>query len=435
MRRRLVALFLLAPISLESQGAADGGARPISLPEAVRLAQLNSPVTVQARGSIRTGEASVRSAFGSFIPSVTVNAGANRQGGETFFQGQLVPFNGPPWSFSRTVNASVELFDGGRRLNQLRGARAVVTSAETNERLQRFQVALDVKQQYYNVLAARESRAAALSQLAQANEQLKAATARVGAGAATVSDSLRSVIAVGNARLAVSTAENNLRVSNASLTRLVGTVFQVTAAADENQVVPPVQLDSVQLAQWIDDAPNVVRAQADVVSARASYRASRSTYFPALSLNYSVTGNNTAQQFDFGSGAVAAQKTLRLQLSYPLFNQFQREEQVTRSRVGETNAIATLRDARLQAQQQLTQFVGTLQLAEERVAIQIASVAAAEEDLRVQNQRYALGASTLLDVLTSQSQLTLARQQLIQARYDARVAKAQIEALVGRDLP
>ena len=53
----------------------------------------------------------------------------------------------------------------------------------------------------------------------------------------------------------------------------------------------------------------------------------------------------------------------------------------------------------------------------------------------MQNQRYALGASTLLDVLTSQSTLNQSRFSLIQARYDARSARAQIEALVGRDLP
>ncbi len=42
--------------------------------------------------------------------------------------------------------------------------------------------------------------------------------------------------------------------------------------------------------------------------------------------------------------------------------------------------------------------------------------------------------STLLDVLTSQTQLDQARRDLIRARYDRRVAKAQLEALVGRDL-
>ena len=52
----------------------------------------------------------------------------------------------------------------------------------------------------------------------------------------------------------------------------------------------------------------------------------------------------------------------------------------------------------------------------------------------MQQQRYAVGASTLLDLLTSQTQLDEGRRDLIRARYDVRVAKAQLEALVGRDL-
>ena len=93
-----------------------------------------------------------------------------------------------------------------------------------------------------------------------------------------------------------------------------------------------------------------------------------------------------------------------------------------------------MRDAQFLATQNLVQYLGNLKTAEQRIRIQVASVAAAEEDLRVQQQRYSLGASTLLDLLTSQSALDASRQALIQARLDARVAKAQIEALVGRDL-
>jgi len=44
------------------------------------------------------------------------------------------------------------------------------------------------------------------------------------------------------------------------------------------------------------------------------------------------------------------------------------------------------------------------------------------------------GASTFLDVLSSQVTLNQARSALIQARFDARVAKAQIETLTGKDM-
>ncbi len=433
LRRSLLAL--LTPATLLAQGATSGGARPVSLEEAVRLAQQNAPTAVQARGQIRSSDAAIRTAYGSFMPSLSLNYGSNRQGGETFFQGQLVPFRGDPWNFNRGVSSSLELFDGGRRLFQLRSARAGLTAAESNERLQHFRIALEVKQQYFNVLAARESRAAATAQLAQSEEQLKAAIARVGAGAATVSDSLRSVIQVGNARLAVLTAENTLRVSNANLTRLLGTPFEVTATEAADSVLPRVSIDTVDVANAVESAPSVVQARAELGAASASLRASRTPYLPTINMSYNLSGSRTDKNFALTGGEYATAKALRFTLQYPLFNGFAREENVTRASVAERNAEAQLRDARLAVQQQLTQFLGALSLAQERAAIQVASVAAAEEDLRVQQQRYTLGASTLLDVLTSQSQLNAARSALIQARYDARVAKAQIESIVGRDLP
>jgi outer membrane protein len=125
---------------------------------------------------------------------------------------------------------------------------------------------------------------------------------------------------------------------------------------------------------------------------------------------------------------------LSFSLSYPVFNNFQREEQVVRAKVAETNAQVALRDAQLGAQESLTQNIGALRGASQRVAIQVASVAAAEEDVRVQQQRYNIGASTLLDLVTSQAALATAEQALIQARYDYRIARAQLEALIGQDL-
>jgi outer membrane protein len=151
-------------------------------------------------------------------------------------------------------------------------------------------------------------------------------------------------------------------------------------------------------------------------------------------MSVSRSGGGLDNPFGFGSQPYLYTNNLRFSLSYPLFNGFAREEQLTRARVQEDVANANLRDARLAAQQQLIQHLGSLRLAEERVQIQRASVEAAEEDLRVQQQRYSLGASTLVDLLTSQVTLNQAQASLIQARLDARVALAQIEALIGREL-
>jgi outer membrane protein len=82
----------------------------------------------------------------------------------------------------------------------------------------------------------------------------------------------------------------------------------------------------------------------------------------------------------------------------------------------------------------LTGFVADLQAARLQTEITGTSLQAAEEDLRVQQERYRLGAATILDVLTSQVTLNEAEVAAVNARFAYLTAKAQIEALIGRAL-
>ena len=80
-----------------------------------------------------------------------------------------------------------------------------------------------------------------------------------------------------------------------------------------------------------------------------------------------------------------------------------------------------------------TQFAA-LDAARARIEITTASVEAATEDLRVVNERYRVGAATILDMLNSQEALAQAEVDAVTARFDYLKAKAQIEALIGRHL-
>ncbi|HET9454398.1 MAG TPA: TolC family protein [Gemmatimonadaceae bacterium] len=439
MFRKLLLVSLAAPAIAVAQTASlvpTDSMRPISLSEAVSLAQRNSPAAVQARGQLRTSASAIRSAYGAFIPSLSMSMGQTKQGGQRFD-----PLRGPvtqsasPWQYSLGFSSGLEVFDGGRRFAQLRAARADEDAAEANDVSQRFNIALQVKREYANVLAARESESAARAQLEQAEAQLRASVARVQAGAATMSDSLRSVIQVGNARLALLTAQNNLRVASASLTRLVATPFLVTANPADTLERVTFNADSLMLVELAQRGPAVVQAERNMAAASADEWAAKTAYLPTVNLSFSYNGNRQDSSYVLTFGPYAYGRQFSVRLNYPLFNNFNREDQVLRARVAEDNAAAALRDARLAAQQSIIQQFGVLRTAEERIRIQQASVLAAEEDLRVMQQRYALGASTLLDLLTSQSQLNQARAALIQARQDYRIARAQIEAIVGRDLP
>jgi outer membrane protein TolC len=58
-------------------------------------------------------------------------------------------------------------------------------------------------------------------------------------------------------------------------------------------------------------------------------------------------------------------------------------------------------------------------------------VASAEEDHKFSKGRYELGAGTYLDLLNAEVSLQQARQQLVEALADARVAEAALERAIG----
>jgi len=431
--------LLLVTAAVSASAPADTVPRPISLEEALALAQRNAPAVIQAEGQKRTSDAGVRAAYAAFLPSLSVSAGASRQiptrAGQTRVEnGQVLTLSPEPWSFSAGLGASVDLFTGGGRFFDLRQARVQAAGAAANLVIQRFSTTLAVKQQFFGVLAARESEAAARAQLDQAAQQLKTSILRLKQRVVTRSDSLRSEIQVHNARLAVLQARTALDVADASLTRAVGAPYLVTAAADESLDRPGLPLDDETLRRLALDGPAVQSASSSLQEAQAALRGAWTSYLPTVTASYSRSGNGTGADFTLSTQDYSYSGSLRLSLSLPIFQRLQRVQQVTQAQVALQNAEAALRDARLAALQGLTQSLGSFHAAEERVATQTATLGAAEEDLREQQEKYQIGAATLLDVLTSQTTLDQARHDLIQARYDQRVARAQLEALVARSL-
>jgi outer membrane protein TolC len=55
----------------------------------------------------------------------------------------------------------------------------------------------------------------------------------------------------------------------------------------------------------------------------------------------------------------------------------------------------------------------------------------AQEDLRLAQERYRVGAGTLLDIINAQVNVTRAKTTLVQAKYDSMIAQASLEAAMG----
>jgi outer membrane protein len=430
-----------APARARAQAApaaGAAGARALTLAEALALAARNAPAVVQAEGQVRAGQAAVRAARGAFLPSVALTASTTEQSPATArinpATGELVAGR---WATNGGVSAGLTVFDAFQRRFDLRAARAQEAAAGADVLQQRAGVGFEVKQQFFAALAADEALVAARAQRAQADTQLALTRVRVLARTATVADSLQARIQVAQAELAEVTAVNDRRTADAALGRLVGSLTPVTArggagAADEADRA--LAVDSATIVALAASAPQVRQTAASLAAARAGVRAARAPYYPTLAINYTRNGLGSSPGFDPLPANVRYSGSLRFSVNLPVFDQFTRQQALAQAQVTEASADAEARDARLAAAQTVTQQLAALGTARAQVAAQRVAITAGEEALRVQRQRYQLGVATVLDVLTAQTQLAQARFQLAQARFAARTARAQLEALVGRDL-
>ena len=430
--------LLLVAILLCSAGIGRAWAQApaITLAEAIRRSERVQPAMVRAVADVRTAAAQRRSALGAYLPRLSasssgsdfVSDGAARVDPIT---GELTSGGSSSRSISTSLSASLDLFTGFRRGAEMRAARAGQTAAEASLVDARFGQALTTTNQFLDALAAAQLLRVREASVRRAEEQLKTAVAKLRAGSATRSDSLRSLVTLGTARLDQITTQSQLASAEANLARLIGEPGRVRAADDSAfyRVLPAIDTQALR-TEAESRSPRIQSAGANASAARATVRASRSAYWPSLTLAAN-TGWNGSRSTDYD---LFNQRQVSLSLRWNLFDGFDRELSIVQREADVDFAEATASDARREVQAELTTFLAELDAARTRTEITQTSVAAATEDLRVQQERYRLGASTIVDLLTSQEALNQAEVDVVNARFDYLRAKAQLEALIGRNL-
>jgi outer membrane protein TolC len=413
----------------------------VTLEEAVALALRVQPAIIQARGDLDVAHAGRREALGGYLPSLSASSSLSQNSPDRWNpQTQQYITGQKSVSYSTGLSASLLIFDGLSRLAETRAAGASVASAEATLTNQRFQVVLQTKQSFFGALAAGELVKVTQTQVERALQQLKISKDKLAAGSAIRSDTLRSTVELGNARLQLLNAQAQLATAEASLARLIG-VDGVVQAAGTPPLPDIATLDTTALrTDAVNRSPSVLAAEADARAAGAQVGVSRAQYLPTITANYSQSWAGAQNDASLSPGSLTNWPrlgnswSLRFNLSWPLFNGFSRETALSRSLAGRDAAEARAADARRQANANFTQQLAAFQAAAQQLAIAQASRAAADEDLRVQQERYRLGAATIVDVLTSQVSLGQAEVSLVQARLDLLLAQAQLEALLGREL-
>jgi outer membrane protein TolC len=400
----------------------------VTLEQAVQLALDVQPAMVQARGQVATADATKLSWYGSWLPTLSASSSASTNSNTRWDERTQTTISGSSESYSGGISASLTLFDGLSRLAEGRAANADIESADASLVDQTFQTMLQTKQAFFSAVSAEELVRISDTRIERATEQLNISKEKLAAGTATRSDTLRSFVEVANARLQRLNAVTQLAMAEANLARLIG-VDGAVRAVREDRLFDLVDLDTAALREdALARSPTILTAEAAVKSARAQFGTIYSQYLPRASMSYSKSWSGNEWLTLNPSWSV------RLSLSWTIFNGFSRELTRTQRIIGLDNARAQATDTYRQTNAQLTQYLAALAAARTGLEIAQANQAASEEDLRVQRERYRVGAATIVDVLASQVNLDQAEVDIVQAYLDYLVARAQIEALVGREL-
>jgi outer membrane protein len=424
-RCRSVSGAVLLCVLISAAAAAQEPQR-MTLDQVVRLAVERDPAAVTAEAALSNARTDMLQAAGTWLPSVFANTAYNNSSNERFDQatGRLISE-----SYTARLEAGYDVFTGGRRLLGQRSASAALTAADAQYASQRYATILRATEVFYAAAAATDIVRAGEQRLQRAREQLQAAETRLELGTATQSDALRAELEVGNAEAALLDAQSAMRNTTLELGRQVGTGGQVRPAdgalPDRG---PPLPALDVLVQRATSASPSVLAADASLRLRRSERLASFAPYLPSVR----VTG--TFDWFSFDFPPEQRSWSMRLTASLPVFNNFQREAAVQRTAAAERVAEARAADARIVARVAVESAAAEIASAERRVTIADRGVQLAREDLRVQEERYALGVATILELQTSQVNLSDAEVSAVRARQALGTATARLEAILGQRL-
>lgn len=428
MKLRYVGFALVAAVGMligQSVSAVE-----MTLEESITLALKTRASIIQARGSQELAAAGKRSALGAFLPSLSARYSWSKT---KQYDVDIVDSTGTPTGQSVDVESSgssisissdMSLLDFSNFFSYA-SAKASLERAKLDVIGSEQDLVYAVKLAYYTHLNSIENVSVQEEAVKRSEEQLKLIQSKFDLGSASKSDVLKQRVQSGSDKLELLRAKNAVVTSKADLAFTIGmdpTVDVVFARSEQSGEFAGTLDDAIKFG--LANSPDVLAAEKDVSVSKNDLRAARSLYLPSLGASASYNLNEP----DFESKSL----TYGIGINWTIFDGFRREQSITSARVSRNNSMAFLSDTKNATVQTIkSAYLNIEQLREQRQVAQ-ENVASAEEDLKITQEKYNLGAATILDLLNAQVSLKQAETDLVQANFDLNVAVAKLENAMGK---
>lgn len=335
-------------------------------------------------------------------------------------------------SRSAGLNFNWVLFDGFNRSYSMKRNQTNYSVSQLNARATLEVVILDLFNSYYEVARTQKTVESLQSTLNISKARLLRSNYGFEYGQSTKLDITNAQVDVNtdsinllNAKQTLGNAHRNL---NFILARDANTSYDVDTTISFTQLSAKEEFRS----KLLGNNTQILLAEAGLKVSTYNTRINSSRYLPTLSLdgnyNYRLGNNNSAS---FLAGSTSTGLSYGATLSWNLFDGGATRTAVQNARISQVIEETTLREAKQQAILNFENAWAEYQNRIYVVSAQENNLSANEDNFKRTAEKFRLGQVTSLDFRVAQQNLLQARINLIEARYNAKIAELAIYQLVG----
>lgn len=398
-----------------------------SLQECVDYALENNITILQGENSILNNEQNIDAAKGQFLPSVSGFVGHTLSlGNRELFPGQFVDRTDNSTNASISLNQTV--FNGFRLTNLYKQSQLNLETSKLELNRIKDDISLNVVNAYLNVLFNIENLEIAKAQYSFSKKQLDQVRDLVDAGVQPQANVYDAEATLSSDLQSVTVAENNYELALLSLSQLLQLPyegFEVEVIELDNPSSELMYNNASPIVSYaLDNRYEIKVAQKNIENSALNTEISKSGYLPTVSFNYAFGSNvfftNLIDTEDSFFNQLNNQKGHRfsLNVSVPIFSQFQNKTNVAKAKIQEENAQLNLKQAKLDVEANVQRAFTDAKAALR--AYEAAKLSLESQEIAFQNsqERYDIGAMNAFDLEQSRLRLVNAESSLINAKYD-----------------